>query len=241
MAKSEDHIEATRHKDITEQAYRGTNEVVSGLGYGALETKAGLIAGVPLGAIAGGLASEPVVKAQESLDNWLSTKITKFKSNKGMKRAIGFIPEVGLRITNWVVGLSDHTAKKMVESDAGKRVTKFLGGQGRIKGITAGATLGALAGFIIATVTGTAHGAVVASDGRNQFNDAKDEIRKLRREKAELEGKYEALQDAHKTAISHVHEHSDEIPDTAVDAATIEIGKRREDRMVETLPGILAK
>ena len=259
MAKSDKHIRHDPNADITEQPYRGTNEVVSGLGYGAVETKAGLLAGVPVGAVVGAIAHKGVHKVQNTITSTLDGGINRLAGEAGKTRGaltetLTAIPRWTLRAAKWIVNVSEGTAKHAFESlekaspKSREYITKLLGKEGgkRFAGAATGATLGALAGFVIASVTGAAHGAKVAGDGRKQFNDAKDEIRNLRKTNQHLEGQYNALRDSHQTVVDEISEIKSgqkniaELPSTSIDAATVDAGKRREDQTLSTLPATQA-
>lgn len=256
MAKSDKHIEETRHKDITQQAYRGTNEAVSGLGYGAIETKAGLIVGSLAGIAVGALASKRVSGAAKLVGDTLTKYANKLDPNAAKKasehglkdagpitKTAVFIPRMVIRFFEWIVDVSQGSAKHMARGienplkrmfpkrfDTPEKTKKFM------EGIVSGGTLGALGGFLFSSITGAAHGAKVASDGRKQFETAKNEIRTLRKTNQTLEGQYAALRDSHQTVVNEISEIKSgqkdvaEVPSTSINAATIDAGKRREDQ-----------
>jgi hypothetical protein len=207
------------NSDIVDEPYYGTNEAISGLGYGAVETKFGIVGGVVAGAGVGALAGERVTNAEKALSNGLTKGIKALEGSEGAMKFVTWLPRITLRFCNWLVGVAKNSPEHLLHSmpkGTQEAITKNLGK--RFDAALIGAGLGALVGMVAASITGAAHGANVAYSGRVQHSRAKNEIKKLRNENQELSGKVQALQEAHSASLNELAKATPDEAPTAADA-----------------------
>jgi hypothetical protein len=167
--------------DIAEQKHIGTHPGIVALGYGAVETKFGLLGGAMLGAPIGAIIGDPIVNAERAMQRSLEQSIAKMQG-KGFFKGLG---RMGLGFANWVVSSSNHvtewTLKVMPDS-----IEHSLRGNKRFEAGVAGAAFGAILGFLGTTLVGGKHGWDEANASKKQFRAAQEEIKLLREEKDAL-------------------------------------------------------
>ena len=175
------HDKQQNDTDIAEQKHIGTHPGIAALGYGAVETKIGLIGGMVPGAILGALIGEPIVNAEAQMQKSLDAGLNKFKG----KGFINGISTAGLKTARWVVTSSNHVADWLLDVMPDGLETK-LRGSSRFRAGVAGTAFGAIIGFLGATILGGKHGWDEASASKKQFRTAQEEIKLLREEKDAL-------------------------------------------------------
>ena len=175
------HDKQQNDTDIAEQKHIGTPPLVASLGYGAVETKFGLLGGALLGAPIGAFIGDPVVNAEHSMKHGLERSIANLEG-KGFFKGIG---RFGLGAAKMLVTASEHSTawllKVMPDS-----IEHSLRGNKRFEAGVAGAAFGAIIGFVGATILGGKHGWDEASASKKQFRTAQEEIKLLREEKDAL-------------------------------------------------------
>jgi hypothetical protein len=193
--------EKNQHTDILEQRYKGPNAVVSGLGYSALETKAGMVAGTIIGTASGLIFGEKVSHIEEALSKNIDKSIAHFTSYEGKERLLRKPLEWGLKFTQWSLHFADRSAHSILEILPEKMQTR-LAKSPRYNASVKGAILGTFAGFVTASVFGLFHGAHVATRGRDQFEEARDEIHHLRHKNRVLEQEIDVMEREQATCLA---------------------------------------
>lgn len=233
-----------KQDDITKEPYYGTNEAISGFGYGAVETKFGMLGGAVVGAPVGYIAGTHVEKGEKAIMNGLTGAIEKTAETKTAK-------DIFLTPTRWVLkgtkGITNwafETPKHILEALPFGWGAALKGNpkiQPKLAAMVTAAGFGALIGMVVASITGAKHGVDVVQAGRHQHKRAVDEILQLRAENTELTGKVEALEKAHEQSLeklaeanphagkSHVEKLGREKHETAASHADKVSPKKRDD------------
>lgn len=168
--------------DILQEPYKGTGPVVSGLGYGVIETKVMWFAGLLGGGIIGVLAPKHINNLS---DSWQARGIKAVENNPAgsggwgaVKRGFGHSIN---KIFEWSGKLADHMPGK-------DYAAKHLGGasSNRMKAAISAGGIASIAAIAFSVVHSMFVGAKSAADGKNQFERARSEIKTLRDEKQAL-------------------------------------------------------
>jgi len=201
------------HGDIAEEPYLGTDEAISGFGYGAVETKVGMLGGAALMAPLGYVASSQVETAERKIINGLKTAVQHTENKGGAMDVVRTPARWAMKalqaITNWSFETPKHALKHLPfgwgkyfeEGAAAASKSKIAA---KMPYMVTAAGIGALAGFFISSAAGAVHGANIAHAGRTQHQRGKDEIKRLRGENKELASKYEALKEAHGATLEEL-------------------------------------
>jgi hypothetical protein len=246
-------------RDIAEQAYAGPSAFITSLGQGAVDhlklAAIGIVAGGVLGAalhkpitphlnnfrhtLAGGLEHKNIViqylskigqgvfgrgdlpiQTEQALKSFASADAEKL-SHWANEQKTGF----GLWFFNHTIGLPIPPLKRWVGELINKPDSSLA------TGITIGGTFGSL-GYAYGWINALIHGHKHATLAKDQFHKAKEEVIKLRNEKAEqqtaaaAEAAPETTAHEEKSTIpaaspTHAAKHHHEAPSTHIDAATI--------------------
>ncbi len=212
-------------RDILNESYKGTGAVVSGLGYGVIESKIAMVPGAILGGVAASIAPQSI----DRFDNAVERIIQKSREpNISMTREILSGPvSLWQTFTNWCKNTSIHiidVGYKRLHNGVSIAVKHPEIGR-YAKGIANGSA----AAFILAFILGAFHGASSSNNGEKQFEDAKKEIKTLRGEKealtTELETTGKELAKAKAEAHSHAAVHN-ESPRAVISSADAELDGR---------------
>lgn len=174
-------------RDILTEDYKGTGAVISGLGYWVIETKVFGVLGLIGGALVGALAPKQVNAWSETSQRISKNLVEKNPVGSGAlgttKRWFGHSAN---KIFEWSDKIAEHLPfKSYFQKRAGGATS------GRGKAMIAASGIAGIAGFLISTVHGFFVGAKSASDGKDQFDYAKSEIRTLRDDKEALTNELE--------------------------------------------------
>ncbi len=168
--------------DITQQRYKGANPIVAGLGESVVHGKSLLIGGAILGAVAGAIFPTRVGRAMEACHTYVSKL---HESPNHLVHGLGGFGKwslnIGEGLVNWVRGFQPVKTglAKLEQRDPAQRVANAIN--------SAVVTSAALS--TIGLVTGFFTGARVSGRGKQQFEQAKEEITSLRTKNAQLSDK----------------------------------------------------
>lgn len=183
MKNRDQSAQAAPKDDITQQHYRGASPVVAGLGESVVHGKFLLITGILLGGIAGALFPTPVGKAMDEA----RTAVSKWQESKnhllhGIGGTFKWLLNIGESVVTFFRRMEpvENTISKMGKTEkARERVARAIDGA-----IVTSSVLSAM-GFITGFFSGTRHSAT----GKNQFQQAKNEIVSLREQNTQLRNK----------------------------------------------------
>lgn len=156
-------------RDIADQEYKGTGRAASGVGAGGIQGKALMVFSVLGGLIAGSFFHETAGAAVKAVKGFFSA--TKNSAN-------GVVSFIGSFLT-WTLKTAEELANVITEREFVKKHLNKMDSH-RVEvaidsAVTAGA-LGGLTGLFIGGGDGVRH----ASMGKEQFETAQEEIRRLR-------------------------------------------------------------
>lgn len=215
--------------DILGENYNGTGAVISGLGYGVVESKIALVPGAILGGAVASLAPQSIDKFDKAVETIIQQSR---EPNISMTREILSGPvHLWQGLTNWCKEASIHIVDVVYKRmhDGVSIAVKHPEINRYAKGIANGSA----AAFILAFVLGAFHGASSSNRGEGQFDRAKKEIKTLRDEKealtAELETTGKELAKAKAEAHSHAAVHN-ESPRAVISSADAELDGKVEHK-----------
>lgn len=210
----------TPKNDILDEKYKGPNGVVSALGYGAIETKLAWVFGLGLGAVGGFVFHQPVAKfvggIRKSASQWSNSENSLSKTGgnilawvfgreedkviRSLQRAHAGLEDREIMAKEQITKAINHRKGGIIHSlseelfkipGVGNLLKK--GGAEKMDAAIMGGGLSSIAFIAGSSVAGSAHGYVVAEEGKNQFKRAQEEIRELREDIQFVEDKNSEL------------------------------------------------
>lgn len=173
---------------VLQEKYEGTGPIISGLGYGAIESKVGMLLAAPLGILASMVMPESITKMHNGIVKYAQR--AKDPNESVMVRVSAGFTSIWSGLTEWAGKTTTHTVDFVSELFTKEKVSTRVP---NIKTYGHGIAHMTGLGLIASIVLGAMHGVSSSKQGKDQFDRAKDEIRTLRRQNNVLE---EELTDA---------------------------------------------
>lgn len=198
----ENRPQSDQKTDIAEQAYRGPGAVITSLGYGVVDYKIASIASAALGL---GIALAKPEATVKHLNNFAAKMHELRDANGVFRKSLGVAGVKFVELGQWFEKNVPfkHKLQSWVPQGKWEPVSRLTG-------------MFATLGFFATFFTSAGRGIASANAGKNQLQDAQNEIKHLRK----------AVADQHtaaaEPAASTQHTENTEKPPPQLDAATIE-------------------